>query len=107
MKKEDIQRLWLDAKDSRRKFQWIFPVLGIIVGLGVTLFLVFDGWKSVPQHQYCSVLDEDFSSGILDPNIWTQEVEVGGFGYVLEHSQCLQGSIRQAADNIAATVNLT
>jgi hypothetical protein len=27
-------------------------------------------------------MDEDFSQG-LNPNIWTKEVEVGGYGYVL------------------------
>lgn len=81
-RKEDIQRPWLDEKDSRRKWQWILPLVGFVAGCGLTVYLCVDGYMSVPKHSYCSVLDEDFSSGTLNTDIWTQEVQVGGFGYV-------------------------
>lgn len=61
----------------------IFPLIGIVIGLGISGFLIWDGLRSVVHHKYCSIMNEDFTSGGLDANIWTKEVEVGGFGFVL------------------------
>lgn len=53
--------------------------MGFIVGLAIAGYIVYDGYKSVPVHTYCTVLDEDFSHGLND-DVWTKEAEVGGFG---------------------------
>jgi len=79
-KKEDIQQPWLVNKDKKAHFAWIFPWLGIFIGLALTVVQCYLGWVSVPQHEYCPVLMEDFSSGVLDPNVWQHEVALGGFG---------------------------
>lgn len=63
----------------------IFPLIGILIGLGISGFLIWDGLNSVVHHKYCPVLDDDFAGG-LNTNIWTKEVEVGGFGYVSPHN---------------------
>ncbi len=81
IKKGEVERPWLDRKDPREKWVTIIPLIGLLLGLGVAGFLVWDGVHSVVNHVYCPVLIEDFSSG-LDPTIWTKEVEVGGFGQV-------------------------
>lgn len=57
----------------------IIPFLGLALGLAITGFLVYDGTRSVVHHDYCHILNENFSNG-LDTNIWTKEAEVGGFG---------------------------
>jgi hypothetical protein len=79
IKKEHAVRPWLQDKDPMEKWVTIIPIIGLVVGLGLAGFLVWDGLRSVVHHKYCTILDEDFSSG-LRSNIWTKEVEVGGFG---------------------------
>lgn len=79
VRKEDIQKPWLEKSHPKEKWVTILPIIGILIGLGISGFLVWDGYRSVVQHQYCLVLDDDFSSG-LDSNVWTKEVEVGGYG---------------------------
>ena len=79
IKKGDVEKPWLNEKDPREKWVTILPLLGILVGLGVAGFLVWDGVRSVVRHQYCEVLIEDFSKGLRD-DIWMKEVELGGFG---------------------------
>lgn len=65
--------------DPKEKWVTILPLLGILLGLCISGFLIWDGMRSVVHHKYCPVLDDDFSNG-LDPSIWTKEVQVGGFG---------------------------
>lgn len=79
IKKGEVQRPWLDKKDPREKWVTIIPVLGILLGLAVSGFLIYEGLQTVQQHVYCSIFQDDFSSG-LNSKVWTKEVEVGGFG---------------------------
>lgn len=74
---------WKANKDPKEKWVTIIPIIGILIGLGIAGFLVYDGLASVSHHKYCAVMSDDFSSGTLDTSIWTKEAEVGGFGYVL------------------------
>jgi hypothetical protein len=78
VKKGEIEKPWLDNKDSREKFVTILPVLGVLIGLGLAGFLVWDGINSVVKHNYCMVLDDSFDT--FNTDIWTKEVQVGGFG---------------------------
>lgn len=77
--KGDVEKPWLEKKHPKEKWVTIIPIIGILIGLGISGFLVWDGYSSVAQHKYCSVLDDDFSGG-LNTNVWSKEVEVGGFG---------------------------
>jgi len=79
--KGSTERPWLGRKDPREKWLTIIPFLGILLGLIVGGYLIWDGARNVAKHSYCKVLDEDWSSG-LNTKIWTREAEVGGFGYV-------------------------
>jgi hypothetical protein len=79
VKKGEVEKEWLKTKDPKEKWVTILPILGIVIGLGLAGFLVWDGIRSVVQHNYCEVLMDDFSKG-LRKDIWTQEVELGGFG---------------------------
>jgi len=83
LKQEDIPRpSTKDVKKSLRIWYWLFPVIGLILGLAVTAFKVYINTLPYFGLSYCPVLMEDFSSPTLDPSVWTREVQVGGFGCV-------------------------
>lgn len=79
VRKGEVERPWLDKKDPREKWVTIIPLIGLALGFALAGFLVYDGLKTVVNHVYCPVLDEDFSGG-FNTRIWTKEAEVGGFG---------------------------
>ncbi|KIW19870.1 hypothetical protein PV08_00445 [Exophiala spinifera] len=81
VKNNEIDRSWLrEKKDPRQRWLSIFPLLGIIVGLIIAGVYIFLGVQGVPKHKYCMIYQDDFSAGTLDTDIWTKDVEVGGFG---------------------------
>jgi hypothetical protein len=82
VKKGEVDQPWLKKKDPREKWVTILPLVGIFIGLCISAFLVYDGMRSVVQHNYCQILAEDWING-LNPKVWQQEVQVGGFGYVI------------------------
>ena len=104
IRKEDVRKPWTEKKDPREDWVTIIPCVGLLVGLAVCALLVWSGLKSVVNHKYCPVLMEDWSGG-FDENIWTREVEVGGFGLVspiqLRESVCFGNMLSK----FAATVN--
>lgn len=79
IKRADIQRPWLDRKNPREKWLTINPLIGLFIGICIAGLLIWDGIHTVVNHQYCLILDENFSQG-LDMSTWTFEVELGGFG---------------------------
>lgn len=83
LQKKDIVKPWLlEARDPKEKWVTIIPFIGVFVGICLAGLLVWDGWRSVINHKYCLVYQDDFSEG-LRTDIWTAEQQVGGFGYVL------------------------
>ena len=82
VKKGDVSQPWLGRKDPKEKWVTIIPCVGLLIGMAICVALVWTGLKSVINHKYCLVLEEDWSNG-FDESIWTREVEVGGFGWVL------------------------
>lgn len=86
VRKGEVEKPWLEKRHPKEKWVTILPIIGILVGLGISGVLVWDGIRSVVKHEYCMVLDENFSGGLRD-DIWTKEVTVGGFGYVFKLSR--------------------
>lgn len=81
VEKKDIVKPWLsEPRDPKEKWVTIIPLLGAFVGLILAALLVWDGWKSVINHNYCLVFEDDFSQG-LNPDNWQAEIQLGGFGY--------------------------
>lgn len=80
VQKGEVEQPWLKKVDPKEKWVTIIPLIGLLVGLGIAGFLVFDGIQSVVHHKYCPVMSDTFADGRLDTNIWTQEAEVGGYG---------------------------
>lgn len=70
------------TKDPREKWTVIIPIAGLVLGLIVCGAIIYVKFRTTSTNTYCPVLDEDFSSGSLDPKVWTKEVELGGYGWV-------------------------
>lgn len=79
VRKGEVEKPWTKSVDPKEKWVTILPIIGIIIGLGISGFLVWDGIRSVVKHQYCPVLEETWSNGFND-NVWQKEVQVNGFG---------------------------
>ncbi|OAA52288.1 glucan 1,3-beta-glucosidase [Beauveria brongniartii RCEF 3172] len=77
--KGEVEKPWLQKKDKKEKWVTIIPIIGILIGLGISGFLVWDGLRSVVHHKYCPLIDDSFDNG-LDTGVWTKEVQLGGFG---------------------------
>lgn len=79
--KGSVEKPWLATrhKDPKEKWVTILPLVGIAVGLALAGVLVWDGLQSVVTHKYCLVLSDDFSQGFRS-DLWSKEVQVGGFG---------------------------
>ncbi|KAI9372867.1 concanavalin A-like lectin/glucanase domain-containing protein [Aspergillus egyptiacus] len=69
---------WLNT--GKRTLDWdrIIFYSCVVAALGISAFLCYDAVASVPRHQYCLVLDEDFAT--LDGNVWSHEVQLNGYG---------------------------
>lgn len=83
VRKADSTPLPVKKKAKKEALLWLFPVGGLLLGLGLTALIIYLKITSITHHKYCPVLSEDFSSGALDPEVWTTEVQVGGYGLVL------------------------
>lgn len=77
--KGEVDQPWRAKTDPKEKWVTIIPMIGLLVGLCIAGFLVYDGYSSVVHHNYCSVLSDNFSGG-FNTDVWTKEAEVGGFG---------------------------
>ena len=81
VKKGEVEKPWMNRKDPREKWVTIIPLIGLALGFALAGFLVYDGLKSVTFHDYCQIMEDDFSGG-FNTKVWTKEAEVGGFGFV-------------------------
>jgi len=52
-KKEEIQQPWLVNKDKKARWAWIFPYLGMFIGVAATAVQCYFGWTGVPKNEYC------------------------------------------------------
>lgn len=70
---------WLEDPRMRKTRQNSWVVYGgIVIGILLSLFICYTKIQSVTHHDYCLILDEKFES--LDPNVWTHEVQIDGYG---------------------------
>jgi hypothetical protein len=82
IRKEDGYEPPVFKKDPKEKWLCIIPLMGVALGIVITGIMIYLKIGNIKSYNYCSVLSDDFSSGVLNPNIWQAEQEVGGFGYV-------------------------
>jgi hypothetical protein len=79
----DISKPWLEEEDRSKKWLLIIPLVGLATGLFLASMFIYKGFKAVTNHTYCDMFIENFNGMTLDESVWTKEVELGGFGYVL------------------------
>ncbi|KAI1848719.1 hypothetical protein JX266_005578 [Neoarthrinium moseri] len=73
------EKPWLTRSTPRKKWDMII-VCGIsFLGLLLAGYIIYTGWASVDNPDYCLVFTDDFSGGISSEN-WSFEQELGGFG---------------------------
>lgn len=81
IRKDQVVKPWTkEPRDPKEKWVTIIPLIGLIMGLCAAGFIIWDGIRSVVNHKYCMVLDEDWAQGFR-PDIWQAEIRAGGFGY--------------------------
>lgn len=56
---------------------WI-PRCGLILGSGIIIAFIYGGWTSWETNKFCLIMEDNFDH--FDTDIWSQEVELGGFG---------------------------
>lgn len=79
--KSTIEKPWLSEKrDSREKWVTTIPIIGLLAGLVIAGYLIWNGYESVSRNKYCPVMIDDFSMGRLDDSKWMVDVGVGGRG---------------------------
>ncbi|KAF9524937.1 concanavalin A-like lectin/glucanase domain-containing protein [Crepidotus variabilis] len=76
---------WLSQRAQQRgaRSSYAITLVCILVGLLGAAAIVLFGWNEVhliDEKHLCSVLDEQFSGGGLDEDVWNYEVQLGGFG---------------------------
>lgn len=79
----EITKPWIGKKDRSARISYFITYGVFLIGLIGSGVRCYFGWKNVQLiGRTCLVLDEDFSGSQLDSSIWTQEVDLGGFGCV-------------------------
>ncbi|WVQ83051.1 hypothetical protein IAT38_005189 [Cryptococcus sp. DSM 104549] len=79
--KGEIYKPWLEKKDPAMRWARWITIASIFVGFAVAGVICWDGYRSIPSlGKICSVLDDDFSSGEINPDNWEHEVRLDGYG---------------------------
>ncbi|BFZ57044.1 hypothetical protein PYCC9005_004094 [Savitreella phatthalungensis] len=75
------EKAWLQKRHSGwRKAGTIIPLIGLFFFLVIIGLMAYTGWHSYDTEKFCPYWEDDFSSGQLDSNVWSHEVQLGGFG---------------------------
>jgi len=56
----------------------ILPVAWFLIVSVIGAYLCYAAIEKVPKHDYCLIMDDQFST--LDTNVWSHEIQVDGFG---------------------------
>lgn len=83
IKKNDVVKPWYtEPRNPREKWVTIVPFMGILLGFVLAGLLTCDIFRSVINHKYCLVFEEDFSKG-LNPDVRKAEITLGNSGYCI------------------------
>ncbi|KAK9451882.1 concanavalin A-like lectin/glucanase domain-containing protein [Limtongia smithiae] len=74
------EKPWINDRQHGDRILLIITIITCVIGCGIMGVLIWSGISSVTNYKYCLVMEDDFSSGTIDTDLWTQEVELGGFG---------------------------
>lgn len=51
----------------------------LVIALGLSAFIAWDGAKNVKNHDYCLVMEDNFET--FNTDNWSHEVQLDGMGY--------------------------
>ena len=75
----EIEKPWTTDKDVYVRISWWVTVGVAFLGVIGGALRCYFGWRDVPRiGNLCLIMEDDFNT--LDKNIWTHDVEMGGFG---------------------------
>lgn len=78
--KTEIEKPW--TKERRSVWPTVIPCFGFVCGLALIAVMIWLGVRSVPKHEYCLIMEDDFDGPTLNTSIWQYEIQLGGFGLV-------------------------
>lgn len=75
----EVEKPWLQSK-NRKKLKAINYIVmgGFLIGICIIGILSYFAYADISNFDYCEVLNDDFDT--LDEDIWTREVQIGGYG---------------------------
>ncbi|KFZ13159.1 hypothetical protein V501_03864 [Pseudogymnoascus sp. VKM F-4519 (FW-2642)] len=75
----EYEQPWIkDKRMKKTRYNNLIVYAFMVIGFGVAGYICFAATQSVPKHDYCLILDEDFKT--LDTNVWNHEVQIDGYG---------------------------
>jgi hypothetical protein len=78
----EIEKPWKSKNNSHLRVAYWITYATAVLGIAAGALRCFFGWKGVPRlENLCQVMVDEFDTLNLD--IWSREVDLGGFGYVI------------------------
>ncbi|TFY58030.1 hypothetical protein EVJ58_g6670 [Rhodofomes roseus] len=75
----EIEKPWTSDKDVYVRISWWVTLAVAMIGVIGGAIRCYFGWRDVPRvGNLCLIMQDDFNT--FDQNIWTRDVEMGGFG---------------------------
>ncbi|KAJ5639917.1 uncharacterized protein N7484_007779 [Penicillium longicatenatum] len=74
----EFEKPWLEGGKRTPNWDSIIFYTCVFIAIAASAYICYDAVAKVPKHDYCLVLDEDFST--LDKSIWSHEVQLSGYG---------------------------
>jgi len=79
----DISKPWLGKKDKAARVSYFLTYGVFILGLIGSIARCYLGWKNVDLvGKTCLVLEDHFDGNELNSDVWTHDIEMGGYGWV-------------------------
>jgi hypothetical protein len=84
----EIEKPWKSKNNSQLRLAYWITYAAAAFGIVAGAMRCFFGWRNVPRlGNLCLVMEDEFDTLNLD--IWSRDVDLGGFGYVSCHVQHL------------------
>ncbi|KAJ5612463.1 hypothetical protein N7510_005657 [Penicillium lagena] len=74
----EFEKPWLQGGKRIPNWDSIIFYTCVSIAIAVSTYICYNSYVTVPRHEYCLILDDDFSTLNLD--VWSHEVQLNGFG---------------------------
>jgi hypothetical protein len=81
----EIEKPWKSKNNSQMRLAYWITYAAAAFGIVAGCLRCYFGWRGVPRiGNLCQVMEEDFQT--LNMDIWSHDVDLGGFGCVILYS---------------------